>query len=203
MRTVVWCDPRPVAGPSAEAGFSMIEVLVSMLMLTGTLLALAQVFTMGLAHASTSSANLVAREKAREAVESVHTARDSKTITWNEIRNATARLCPGVTQPAGWSNTVGRFIDGVQPGGLHVAGADGLINTAGDDDEPLEEIEHLGDDGRLGTADDWRQPLASYGREIWICDHSNTLREIRVTVTYRVGGLQRQYRLSTYISNYS
>ena len=81
--------------------------------------------------------------------------------------------------------------------------ADGLVNTAGDDDEPLEEIEHLGDDGRLGTADDWRQPLASYGREIWICDHSNTLREIRVTVTYRVGGLQRQYRLSTYISNYS
>ena len=33
MRTVVWCDPRSVAGPSAEAGFSMIEVLVTILLI--------------------------------------------------------------------------------------------------------------------------------------------------------------------------
>src|SRR5690606_27945388 len=48
----------------SEAGFSLLEVLVSMLLLMGGLLGLAQVFLLGMAHASTSSANLVAREKA-------------------------------------------------------------------------------------------------------------------------------------------
>ncbi len=186
-----------------ERGFSLLEVLVSMLLLTGALLALAQVFTLGLAHASTSSANLVAREKAREAVESVHSARDTRALTWGQIRNATARMCPGIAQPPGWSNVGGAFIDGAQTDGLHQAGADGLVNTAGDEDEPLERITHLGHDGLEGTDDDWEQELREFQREVWICDHSNTLREVRVTVTYRVGSLQRRYRLTTYISNYS
>jgi type II secretory pathway pseudopilin PulG len=191
------------ANSDDAAGFSLIEVLVSMLLLTGALLSLAQVFTLGLAHASTSSANLVAREKAREAVESVHSARDTRTVAWRQIRNATARMCPGVATPPGWIATGGLFIDGVQPGGLHLAGPDGLINTAGDENVPLERLHHLGGDGRINTADDYQQDLRDYEREIWICDQSLTLREVRVTVTYRVGNVQRRYRLTTYVSNYS
>jgi hypothetical protein len=186
-----------------EAGFSILEVLVSMLLLTVALLGLGQVFMLGAVHALGSSPNLLAREKAREAIESVHTARDTRTITWARIRNVTPRMCPGVAQPAGWNNTAGVFVDGVQPGGLHQAGADGLINTAGDEAEPLETIVHPGADGRLNTADDRREELAQYRREIWICDRSNSLREIRVSVRYDVGGISRTYRLTTYISNYS
>lgn len=206
--TVGAVAPRPASARTSPdtcdtAGFSLIEVLVSMLLLTGALLALAQVFTLGLAHASTSSANLVAREKAREAIESVHSARDTRTIAWRQIRNATARMCPGVATPPGWTATGGLFIDGAQPGGLHLAGPDGLINTAGDEDVPLERIRHLGADGRMNTADDYQQDLRDYEREVWICDQSLTLREVRVTVTYRVGNVQRRYRLTTYVSNYS
>ena len=186
-----------------DDGFSLLEVLVSMFLLTGSLLALAQVFLLGMSHASTSSASLIAREKAREAIESVHTARDTRTITWNQIRNATARMCAGLAEPDGWDDTGGTFVDGQQPGGLHVAGPDGLVNTAGDDALPLERIVDVGPDGLRGTPDDTEQPLSQFSREIWICDHSNSLREIQVTVDFRVGNLTRQYRLTTYISNYS
>jgi hypothetical protein len=184
-------------------GFSQIEVLVAMFLLTGALLGLAQVFLLGLAHNSTSSAGLVAREKAREAVESVHAARDARTVEWRQIRNATARMCPGVNQPPGWDGAGGLFVDGEQPDGLHVAGADGLVNTEGDEDGPLERVAHPGPDGLFGTNDDFRQELREYDREVWICDRSLSLREIRVTVTYRVGSIQQRYQLVTYVSNYS
>ena len=55
------------------------------------LLSLAAVFAMGLNQLKGSSANLIAREKAREAVESVHTARDTRIITWAQIRNTGCR----------------------------------------------------------------------------------------------------------------
>ena len=195
----------PTAAPTAggEAGFSMMEVLVSMLLMTTSLMAVGQVFMLGMTHTLASSPNLTAREKAREAIESVHTARDTRVITWARIRNVTPRMCPGVAQPAGWNNTPGVFVNGAQPGGLHAPGDDGLVNTAGDEAEPLEAIRHLGPDGIAETADDWVQDLGQYQREIWICDQSNSLREVRVIVRYRIGASERTYRLTTFVSNYS
>lgn len=195
--------PTPVGRPRADSGFSLIEVLVSMLLLTSSLMGIAQVFMVGMTHASASSPNLIAREKAREAIESVHTARDTRVITWARIRNVTARVCPGVAEPAGWISTPGVFVDGAQPGGLHAPGPDGLVNTAGDEGQPLEAVRHLGSDGIPETADDWNQEMSQYTREIWICDHSNTLREVRVSVRYRIGAIERTYRLTTFVSNYS
>ncbi len=194
---------REATVPVGEAGFSILEVLVSMLILTGALLGLGQVFLLGMTHVSTSSANLVAREKAREAVESVHTARDTRVLVWNQIRNAAApRMCAGVAEPDGWnSTTAGVFLDGEQEGGLRLPGADGLVNTA--DDGDAETIAHPGPDGLIGTADDRQEALTQYWREIWICDRSNSLREVRVSVRYQVGSITRTYRLTTYISNYS
>ena len=72
-----------------QSGFSLIETVVAMGILATGLLGLAGVFTLGMAHMATSSANLIAREKAREAVESVHTARDTRVITWAQINNQT------------------------------------------------------------------------------------------------------------------
>jgi prepilin-type N-terminal cleavage/methylation domain-containing protein len=61
-----------------EAGFSLIETLIAMAILATGLLSMAGVFILGLNQLSASSASLIAREKAREAVESVHTARDTR-----------------------------------------------------------------------------------------------------------------------------
>jgi hypothetical protein len=173
--------------PRDGEGSTLVEAVVAMTVLMVGALGLSQVFVLGMLHASTSQANLVAREKAREAVESVHTARDTRTITWAEIRN----LGEG-----------GVFLDGPQP--LWVAGADGLVNTADDDDtERLQSI-GPGPDSRLGTADD--VVAADFTREILIEDvpGSPLLRQLTVIITYRVGSVTPPpYRLVTFVSAFS
>lgn len=172
-----------------QAGFTLVEALVAMAILTTGMLGLAQTFYLGMAHMSTSSATLVAREKAREAVESVHTARDTRTITWNKIRNVSAG---------------GVFLDGVQ--NLYAAGADGLVNTADDAAAGVEAQRDPGPDGILGTADDLLTPLTGFQRQIAISEVEPVnpdLRALVVTITYTVGRQHRTYTLRTYISAFS
>jgi prepilin-type N-terminal cleavage/methylation domain-containing protein len=180
-----------------DAGFSLIETLIAMAILATGLLSMAGVFIMGLGHLAGSSASLIAREKAREAVESVHTARDIGTIAWCEIRNVGA-----VTGCA--NGAPGRFQVNAQP--LRTAGKDGLVNT-GDLGEETEVALGPGLDDVLGTTDDTQTPLAGYTREIKIetinmADGTVNplLRKVTVTVKYLAKGSQRKYELVTFIS---
>jgi type II secretory pathway pseudopilin PulG len=174
-----------------EAGFSLVETLIAMGILATGLLSLAGVFSLGMLHLAGSSANLIAREKAREAVESVHTARDTKTITWSQIRN----VVDG-----------GVFIREAQL--LRQPGVDGLVNTADDANEDVEEQLGPGPDGQLGTTDDQRIPLSQYSRQILIDESlgpngEDTLRKLTVIVKYPVGRATRTYTLTTFISSIS
>jgi prepilin-type N-terminal cleavage/methylation domain-containing protein len=174
---------------SGRAGFTLIEALVAMMILAVGLLGLAQSFYVGMRHMSTSTATLIAREKAREAVESVHTARDTRTITWNQIRN----VADG-----------GVFLDGAQS--LQNAGDDGLINTADDAAAGIETVRDPGPNGLLGDVDDVLTPLAGFTRRIQIIELSPVdpdIRELRVTITYQVGGQTGSYTLRTYVSAFS
>jgi prepilin-type N-terminal cleavage/methylation domain-containing protein len=180
-----------------DAGFSLIETLIAMTILATGLLSMAGVFIMGLGHLAGSSASLIAREKAREAVESVHTARDIGTIAWCEIRNVGA-----VTGCA--NSAPGRFQASAQP--LRTAGKDGLVNT-GDVGEDTEMAIGPGPDQILGTADDTKTPLAGYTREIKIETINKAdgtvnphLRKVTVTVKYLAKGAQRTYTMTTFIS---
>src|SRR3954465_3093542 len=148
-----------ITARSRDAGFSLLETGGPMGILATGLLGLAGVFTLGMAHMATSSANLVAREKAREAVESVHTARDTRTIQWCQIYNVTATRS---TECAG--APAGVFLDGAQP--LKDPGDDGLVNTA--DDGATEEQRLPGGDGVLGNSDDVHVPMTNYTRTILI-----------------------------------
>ena len=115
--------PKRGGPDGSEAGFSLIETMIAMAILATGLLSMAGVFILGLTQLAGSSASLVAREKAREAVESVHTARDIRTLAWCRIRNVgTATGC------ARWRR--GRVCPGPQP--LRTAGLDGLVNTIDD-----------------------------------------------------------------------
>ncbi len=161
--------------------------------LTAGLLALAQVFTLGMHHAAASSPAIIAREKAREAVESVHTARDTGDLSWAKIRN--------VAQG-------GVFLAGAQP--LKAAGVDGLINTA-DDGPGLETVRQPGHDNQMGNTDDVFVPLTDYSREIQITDLTldndpgvvnPNLRNITVIIKYKVDGTWRTYTLTTYVSSF-
>ena len=184
-----------------DSGFSLIETIIAMGILATGLLGLAGVFTLGMAHMATSSANLVAREKAREAVESAHTARDTRTITWCQIYNVTE-----ATRSAECASAVaGVFLNGEQD--LKDPGVDGLVNTADDATEAIEK--QPGPDGTLGTSDD--VSMTNYKRTIEISNLTQDdgtginqdLRQIQVTITYNVGPVRRSYVLTTYISRIS
>jgi prepilin-type N-terminal cleavage/methylation domain-containing protein len=177
---------------ASSDGFSLIEVIISTAILATGLLTLAGYMAYGLAYVSGSSFALLAREKAREAVESVHTARDTGRLSWTKIQNQ-AQL--GVFKD--------NFTD------LKVAGVDGLINT--NDDGAIEEVRTPGVDGLLGNADDLRQPLTNFQRQIIISplmkDGTSivnpNLRMITVNIKYTVRGIERMYTITTYVSSYS
>lgn len=181
---------RRVLHQSAE-GFTLLETMISTGILAAGLLSLAGAMALGMQHMGGSTPGLIAREKAREAIESVHTARDTRVITWAQIRNTADG---------------GVFVAGAQQ--MRTPGVDGLINTA--DDGSVERQRSAGLDGLLNTSDDVLVPLTDYTREIQITDIVDAnnvvnpnLRQLRVVVTYKVGGMTRTYSLMTFISSFS
>lgn len=173
-------------------GFSLIEIMVAMMVLSVALLSLVGVFTLSLQRMRASSPMLIAREKAREAVESVHAARDTGEFAWTTILNVA---------------NGGVFLNGAQP--VRMPGLDGLVNTA--DDGSVETLTKPGADGILGNADDEVVTLNDYTRQIEITplnfDGTTTvnpnLRQVTVTVRYKVDNGWRIYRLVSYVSSYS
>lgn len=184
---------HPVTRSSAAtAGFTLIEVLISTAILAGGLLTLAGFLGQEMRFMAGAAPTLIAREKAREAIESVHSARDTGLLSWPNINNV---------------SNGGVFLDGPQP--LRNAGPDGLVNTA--DDVGVETLRTPGPDGVLGTSDDVLMPMTNYTRQILIAplnkDNSTVinpnLREITVIIQYTIEGVQRNYTLMTYISAFS
>lgn len=175
-------------------GFSLIEVLVSMGVLTAGLLSLVGIFTVSLWRVSSSSTQIVAREKAREAIESVHAARDTGLVSWQNIQNVASG---------------GIFLPGEQP--LKMPGADGIVNTSDDAAAAMETMRKPGPDGILGSSDDEVTELNDFRREIIISNttYSGTttvnpnLRRITVNVKFRVYDVWRTYSVETFISSYS
>jgi prepilin-type N-terminal cleavage/methylation domain-containing protein len=173
---------------SSQRGFSLIEVMFAMGVLTVGVLGAAAVLAAGMQNLSSSPGDVIVTQKAAQAIEAVFAARDSHKLTWGQIRNV--------------SNN-GIFVDGPTP--LTLAGPDGLVNTT-DDPSTIESTVLPGKDQILGTADDVTVVLSAYTRQIAITDVPNEggdLRSITVTVTYRNGQTLRTYTLTTYISAYS
>jgi prepilin-type N-terminal cleavage/methylation domain-containing protein len=189
MGQVVRCEPSRA---ESEQGFTILEVMIAMGVLSVGLLSLVGVFAAGLQRVGSSSNQLIAREKAREAIESVHAARDTGRLSWGSIRN----VADG-----------GIFLAGNQS--LKQAGNDGIVNTA--DDGNIETVVKPGPDGLLGTADDETTELTNFTREIVIAplNYPNTttvnpsLRQITVNVRYRADSVWRTYTLTTYVSSFS
>jgi prepilin-type N-terminal cleavage/methylation domain-containing protein len=178
----------------ASDGFTLIEVMIAMLVLSVGVLSLVGVMALGLQTAASSSPMLIAREKAREAVESVHSARDTGELAWGRARN----VVDG-----------GIFLDNMQD--IRAPGLDGLVDTA--DDGAIEVVRAPGADGKLETADDVLTTLGPelFQRQVRItplnydgtANVNPNLRQVVVTVKYRVLGLWRTYTLTTLLSSYS
>lgn len=171
-----------------EEGFTLVEALIAMGVTVVGVMALSMALAFGTRMLVSGQGQMVAGQRAAEAVEAVFKARDSRVIPWSQIRNEVG---------AGADN--GIFLDG--PREIRNPGNDGLINTA--DDGAVEEVITPGPDGLLGTDDDQRTPLTGYTREIEIRDIGTNLRRIRVIVRYRSDGGEREYVLTTFVSSYA
>jgi hypothetical protein len=167
-------------------GTSLIETAIALGVLSVGALGAAAVFTQGMQNTRTSPADLIATQKAQEAIESVFAARDSHTVTWAQMRNV-----------AGAGSDGGVFLDGAQ--GIKAAGPDGIVNTT--DDGTVETIIYPGRDSILGNADDTTVTMAGYTREIRIRDLTPDLRSLVVTVSYGAGAAIRTFTLTAYISD--
>jgi prepilin-type N-terminal cleavage/methylation domain-containing protein len=171
-----------------DSGFSLIEVMIALMLLSVGALALHGAVTASARKITGSQEQFIASQRASEAVESVFKARDNRVLTWAQIRNV-----------VGLNNDGGIFQDGAQ--NVREPGLDGLVNTA-DDTTPVVVVKP-GNDGLLGTADDVSQPLFGFSREIEIRDVTPTLRRLRVIVRYRTATGQNQFVLVTYVSQYA
>jgi len=85
---------------SGDAGFSLIEVLVAMSLLIIGVVALEGVIAFGARQLTASQDQLIAGQRAAEAIESVFKARDNRVLTWAQIR-------PPVTRTPGPGTTTG------------------------------------------------------------------------------------------------
>jgi type II secretory pathway pseudopilin PulG len=172
------------------AGFTLIEAMISIVILSFGVLSLAAVYAQGIMYASLTQYDYIAEKKAEEAVETIFTARDTKILTWLQIQN--------VAQG-------GVFLDNAQP--LLDPGADGLVGTA-DDNVALPDsiIIGPGPDGKLGTADDKvvnLNPWMTRTIAITPITAEPNLRQITIIINYQMGRIKRTYTLISYISAFA
>jgi type II secretory pathway pseudopilin PulG len=185
-------DPEQAARPrqrKGEAGFSLVESLTAVSLLAIGLLSLAAVFTKSVQRMSNLTWDVLAKEKAAEAIENILAARDEGRLAWEEMNNT--------------GEEDGIFVKG--PQALVSPGPDRLPNTADDDEETPTNLRRPGPDGQLLTDDDEVIDLAVFKREIVIAPvgGGGTLREVRVIITHNAGGVQRTIQMRSYVSSFS
>ncbi len=193
-----------------DSGFSLIEVVISMVVLTVGMVSLLGVFGLAMASTQTSQQNLIAKQLADEAIESIITARNTTQISWNQIQNASS--CSGSAD----STSGGIFLPTTSTSPtfypIYNSGADGIYGTCDDTGSTplLQSLADPGPDGIYNTTDDTTIPLTNYQRTVLIYplyDASNnlipTLRGVTITVQYSTPqNPKATYILNTYISQY-
>ncbi len=181
--------------PAGQRGFTLLEVMISMVVLTVGLVSLLGVFGLSMAATQTSQEDMIAKQLANEALESIITARNTSQLTWDQIENV--------------GTGTGIFVTGFQP--INLAGADGIIGTGDDASAGIQVLREPGPDGIYGTADDVLVPLSGYQRQITIGqvvdangNIMTTLRSINVTIQYSTPrlGVQKTYVLNSFISQF-
>jgi len=178
-----------------QQGFSLIEVMISIALLTIGLLSLLGIFGVAMAATQTSQENNTAKMLADEAMEGILTARETANISWAQINN---------------TGSGGIFLPGFLP--IDCAGVDGLIGTADDAACGPQILEQPGPSGvYVGTCPpDVCNNLTNFTRQILISpvivggQASPTLRQVTITIQYTLPqfNVPRQYVLNTYISPY-
>jgi type IV pilus modification protein PilV len=188
-----------------QRGFTLVECMISIAILTIGSLGLLGVFGLAVKAAQSSQEDMIARQLASETMESIYTARNESEISWAQIQNV---------------SNGGIFINGMQ--NIMCAGPDGILDTADDTscltasgatcpNGGIECLTDPGPDGILGTADDIILSLANYQRQVTITpltDSSGnpiqTLSQVAVTIQYYPPNqsVAKTYTIVEYVSEY-
>jgi prepilin-type N-terminal cleavage/methylation domain-containing protein len=192
------------AARKVEVGFTLIEVMIAIVVMSVGLLAVIASFATAISATQSAEEDLIARQKVLEAMESIYTARNAQQIPFAAVANVSAG---------------GIFLDGPQP--LKCAGPDGLVGT-GDDvtcttqagancpDGGAECMVLPGPDGTLGTGDDVTMSLGNFTRTITVSpvllangNVNTNMMAISITVSYTKAGIPaRSFTANGLISSY-
>jgi prepilin-type N-terminal cleavage/methylation domain-containing protein len=195
--------------PKAERGFSLIEVMIAIVVMSVGLLAVIASFAAAVSATQSAQEDLIARQKALEAMESIFTARNSTQIPFASINNVASG---------------GIFLSG--PQSMLCAGPDGLVGTADDvkcttaagavcPDGGAECMVLPGPDGVLGTADDVTMSLGNFTRTITLTTvpypagaplagtTNPNMMAVAITISYTKAGLPaRSYTANGLITSF-
>ena len=176
----------------AAAGFSLLEMVIAMTILSIGLLGVAS--AIGYAVVASNHGRSITNTKllAVSMLEQMETLRDTNNLTFGQIANV------------GQVNNTGavKVFSGFQPGFQQVSinpGPDGIFGTADD-------LIDAGADGTFGTFDDFTNPnlaLVGVTRQVQITDLSSRLKKIQVTINYSVNGGSKQLLVTGYLNDNS
>ena len=188
-----------------QGGFTLIEVLIAIAVMSIGLLSVVASIATAIQATQSAQEDLIGRQKAMDALESIYTARNSQQVGFSAINN---------------TSSGGIFLGTSQS--LLCAGPDGLVGTA--DDVPCTTSGGVtcpnggaecwvlpGPDGILGTSDDVTYSLANFKRTITFSPVylstggiNNNMRAISISVSYTKDGLPpRTYTVNGLISSYN
>ncbi len=191
--------------PAPDQGFTLIEVLISMVILVVGLLMMLALFTKGLSSTQLANAGLIAKQKAHEQLEAIYAARNNG-LPWTKVDNS------GTGQ--------GIFLNGFQP--LYR-----VVEGAADDASVLGSVQSFNapytppapapaptccpsipdffvSRDAAGNFSQVALPANIYSRQIVITDlvSDPNLKQVTVTVRVRVPGLGSQdYSVNGLIAN--
>lgn len=179
------------AAASGENGFSLIEAVVAIFIITIGLIGTAAAITYALEFGAVSRNVGGAKLVIVAAIEEIESLRNTRRLDFKQIANV------GRADNAGTPNTFAGFSVGYKEVSIN-PGPDGVNGT--DDD-----LIAPGADGNYGTGDDFRDPTlvrSGYVREIIITDLNATLKKVEVKVRYYgAGGKIGELRGVSYVND--
>ena len=156
-----------------QDGFSMIEAIVAIFLMTVALIGTAAALTFALEFGALSRNVTEAKTMIESTMEEIETLRNARRLDFKQVANA------GSVDNTGSTYTFSGFTNGFQQVS-DTTGPDGVTGTADD-------LVDAGPDGTYGTGDDFTNAdLArrGYSRSIQISDVSTTIKKIEIRVRY-------------------